>query len=211
MSLRDTRIDYTKGTLEDDSKNENPIDIFNNWIGLAKKDVEKDYNAMALSTQGLDGFPVTRIVLLRGMKDEGLVFYTNYESDKGKEIAENAKVSVNFFWRELEKQIRVNGMAKKLDPSISDSYFASRPRKSQIGAWVSDQSTIITSRAELTEKERELQQRFEGKEVPRPEYWGGYVIQPEAYEFWQGRSGRLHDRLKFKLTDGKWMADRLSP
>ncbi len=211
MSLRDTRIDYTKGTLEDEFKNENPNDIFNSWLELAKDNIEKDYNAMTLCTVGLDGFPVSRIVLLRGVTDEGLVFYTNYNSDKGQEIASDFKVSVNFFWRELEKQVRVNGLAKKLTPRESDEYFKSRPRKSQIGAWVSDQSSIIKSRDELNAKQKELEEKFEGREVPRPEHWGGFVIKPVSFEFWQGRSGRLHDRLKFMSVKGDWFADRLSP
>lgn len=211
MSLRDTRIDYNKGTLGDEFKDQYPFEIFENWLALAKEKVKQDYNAMALSTFGLDGFPACRIVLLRGASKRGLVFYTNYLSHKGKELDANQKVSVNFFWRELEKQIRVNGVVEKLPAEISDVYFSSRPRKSQIGAWVSDQSSIIGTREELQAREKEMDQRFKGADVPRPEHWGGYIIKPVSYEFWQGRSGRLHDRLRFNATKEGWSSERLSP
>ncbi len=211
MSLKGTRTDYGKQALGDDYKTHSPLDIFNSWLSLAKNTLDTDYNAMIISTNSLDGFPASRIVLLREVNNEGFVFYTNYNSDKGKEIQADPKVSMNFFWRELEKQIRIRGVISKISAEKSDEYFQSRPRKSQIGAWVSDQSSVIESREQLVQKEIELTKKLEGSEVPRPENWGGYIVQPSFMEFWQGRSGRLHDRLRFTLEKNQWRADRLSP
>ena len=166
---------------------------------------------MSLNTNSPDGFPSSRIVLLREFTEEGFVFYTNYNSAKGKELEQNHNVSLNFFWRELEKQVRVKGTAVKVSSDVSNVYFSSRPRKSQIGAWVSNQSEVIQSRETLIRKNEELEEAFKGKEVTRPPHWGGYLVIPNCFEFWQGRSGRLHDRLKFSEKDSLWSADRLSP
>lgn len=211
MSLKETRIDYNKESLGDQYKDDHPSDIFNNWLVQAKANVLVDYNAMSIATVSKKGFPSSRIVLLREFSNDGFVFYTNYNSDKGQEIANNNQVSLNFFWKELEKQVCIKGLAEKVEEKKSDDYFASRPRKSQIGAWASSQSSVIESRKYLLEREKEFEKKFEGMDVPRPEYWGGYIIKPSVYEFWQGRSGRLHDRLKFVLTSNGWKADRLSP
>ncbi|MEJ6682052.1 MAG: pyridoxamine 5'-phosphate oxidase [Flavobacteriales bacterium] len=211
MSLKESRIEYKKGTLSDDLKNESPFDLFKDWLELAKKCVALDFNAMSLNTNSSDGFPASRIVLLREFTEEGFIFYTNYESAKGKELEQNPNVSLNFFWRELEKQVRVKGTAVKVSSEVSNVYFSSRPRKSQIGAWVSNQSEVIQSRETLVRKEEELEKVFKGKEVTRPPHWGGYLVIPNSFEFWQGRSGRLHDRLKFSEKDSLWSADRLSP
>lgn len=211
MSLKESRIEYKKGTLSDDLKNESPFDLFKDWLELAKKSVALDFNAMSLNTNSSDGFPASRIVLLREFTEEGFVFYTNYESAKGKELEQNPNVSLNFFWRELEKQVRVKGTAVKVSSEVSDVYFSSRPRKSQIGAWVSNQSEVIQSRETLIRKGEEIEEAFKGKEVTRPPHWGGYLVSPNSFEFWQGRSGRLHDRLKFSEKDSLWSADRLSP
>lgn len=211
MSLKESRIEYKKGTLSDDLKNESPFDLFKDWLELAKKCVALDFNAMSLNTNSSDGFPASRIVLLREFTEEGFIFYTNYESAKGKELEQNPNVSLNFFWRELEKQVRVKGTAVKVSSEVSNVYFSSRPRKSQIGAWVSNQSEVIQSRETLVRKEEELEKVFKGKEVTRPPHWGGYLVIPNSFEFWQGRSGRLHDRLKFSEKDSLWTAERLSP
>ncbi|MEJ6795710.1 MAG: pyridoxamine 5'-phosphate oxidase [Flavobacteriales bacterium] len=211
MSLKESRIEYKKGTLSDDLKNESPFDLFKDWLELAKKNVVLDFNAMSLNTNSPDGFPSSRIVLLREFTEEGFVFYTNYNSTKGKELEQNHNVSLNFFWRELEKQVRVKGTAVKVSSEVSNVYFSSRPRKSQIGAWVSNQSEVIQSRETLIRKNEELEEAFKGKEVTRPPHWGGYLVIPNCFEFWQGRSGRLHDRLKFSGKDSLWSADRLSP
>ena len=211
MSLKERRVDYQKGTLSDDSKNESPFKLFENWLELAKNNVAVDFNAMCLSTISLDGYPASRIVLLREFTDKGFVFYTNYTSAKGNELQQNPEVSLNFFWRELEKQVRIKGTAHKVSSEVSDMYFASRPRKSQIGAWVSNQSQIIQSRDSLLKREEELEETFKDTEVTRPSEWGGYIVSPNSFEFWQGRSGRLHDRLRFTNKEGSWKADRLSP
>jgi len=211
MSLKERRVDYQKGTLSDDSKNESPFKLFENWLELAKNNVAVDFNAMCLSTISLDGYPASRIVLLREFTDKGFVFYTNYTSAKGNELQQNPEVSLNFFWRELEKQVRIKGTAHKVSSEVSDKYFASRPRKSQIGAWVSNQSQIIQSRDSLLKREEELEETFKDTEVTRPSGWGGYIVSPNSFEFWQGRSGRLHDRLRFTNKEGSWKADRLSP
>lgn len=211
MSLKESRIEYKKGTLSDDLKKESPFDLFKDWLELAKKNVALDFNAMSLNTNSPDGFPSSRIVLLREFTEEGFVFYTNYNSAKGKELEQNHNVSLNFFWRELEKQVRVKGTAVKVSSEVSNVYFSSRPRKSQIGAWVSNQSEVIQSRETLIRKNEELEEAFKGKEVTRPPHWGGYLVIPNCFEFWQGRSGRLHDRLKFSEKDSLWSADRLSP
>ena len=211
MSLKESRIEYKKGTLSDDLKNESPFDLFKDWLELAKKCVALDFNAMSLNTNSSDGFPASRIVLLREFTEEGFIFYTNYESAKGKELEQNPNVSLNFFWRELEKQVRVKGTAVKVSSEVSNVYFSSRPRKSQIGAWVSNQSEVIQSRETLIRKNEELEEAFKGKEVTRPPHWGGYLVIPNSFEFWQGRSGRLHDRLKFSEKDSLWSAERLSP
>lgn len=211
MSLKERRVDYQKGTLSDNLKNESPFELFENWLELAQNNVAVDFNAMCLSTINSDGYPASRIVLLREFTDKGFVFYTNYTSAKGNELQQNPKVSLNFFWKELEKQVRIKGSAHKVSSEVSDTYFASRPRKSQIGAWVSNQSQIIQSRDSLMKREEELVETFKDTEVTRPSEWGGYIVSPNSFEFWQGRSSRLHDRLRFTNKEGSWKADRLSP
>jgi len=213
MSLKDSRIDYNKGTLEDDLKGAEPLILFNEWLSLAKENVALDYNAMTLTTIGNNDFPEARVVLLREILDEELVFYTNYTSAKAQEISRHNRVGVNFFWRELEKQVRISGIVERVSAEISDAYFQSRPRKSQLGAWVSNQSEEISNREVLTSKVDEITEKFKGLEVPRPEFWGGFRIKPVSFEFWQGRSGRLHDRLLFQRPEGQveWTCKRLSP
>lgn len=191
---------------------EDPFDQFEQWLEEAKKKDPNEYNAMNLATVGDHGFPNQRIVLLRDLSREGFTFYTNYNSMKGTEIGNDPKVSMNFFWKELERQVRVHGEARKLPAKASDAYFASRPRENQIGAWVSDQSTVISSRDELEQRLKEIEAKYEGKEVDRPPYWGGYQVFPIYFEFWQGRPGRLHDRISYRVdADGIWFQERLAP
>lgn len=209
--LQDAREDYQKDSLNETQVSVSPFSQFEEWFLDYKNTNVRDYNAMVLSTVGLDGGPSSRIVLLKGFDNIGFNFYTNYNSNKGQEMTENAKVALNFFWPNLERQIRIEGIVNKMDASDSDSYFASRPRASQIGAWVSPQSTIIESRAILEKEELTFIKKFEGKEIPRPEHWGGYIVQPNYFEFWQGRTSRLHDRISFKLKNGRWENCRLAP
>ena len=166
---------------------------------------------MTLATVNTDGKPSARIVLLKGMSEEGYEFYTNYESDKAKEIASNNNVAIVFFWKELERQIRIEGTVKKTTENISDTYFNSRPVDSRIGAWSSPQSKIITSREILEENVIANKTKFEGKEITRPNFWGGYLVEPILFEFWQGRSNRLHDRIEYVKNEIGWIKRRLAP
>lgn len=210
--LGKVRKDYSTHILLESHAYQDPFQQFEEWLQDAKKKDDEDYNAMTLATIEERGFPDQRVVLLRDFSRKGFVFYTNYQSAKGKEISKNPKVGLNFFWKELERQVRVRGEARKLDAKASDAYFASRPRENQIGAWVSEQSTIISSREELAKRMKEIEDRFEGKDVPRPDYWGGYTVFPIYFEFWQGRPGRLHDRLSYRVNaDGEWFMERLAP
>lgn len=210
--LGKVRKDYSTHILLESHAYEDPFKQFEQWLKEAKEKDDEDYNAMTLSTIDANGFPNQRVVLLRDFSRKGFTFYTNYQSVKGKEIEKHPKVGLNFFWKELERQVRVKGEARKLDAKASDAYFASRPRENQIGAWVSEQSTIISDRDELEKRTKEIEDRFEGKEVPRPDFWGGYSIFPIYFEFWQGRPGRLHDRLSYRVNaDGEWFMERLAP
>ena len=210
--LGSVRKDYSMQQLLETDAHENPFEQLEHWLEEAKKVDPDNYNAMTLSTVDDNGFPNTRVVLLRDLSRRGIVFYTNYQSIKGKEIAENPKIGVNFFWPELERQVRIRGEARKVEDAVSDAYFATRPRESQIGAWVSEQSMIIASREVLDKRTKEMEERFEGIEVPRPPFWGGYTVFPIYFEFWQGRTGRLHDRLSYRVdADVEWYIERLAP
>jgi len=205
------REDYKKSKIDFRNIPAHPIKMFNDWFEMALE-LDKD-NAISfvLSTVSSENIPSSRVVLLRGVDENGFTFFTNYESAKSKDIEANNMVSANFFWEKLEKQVRITGKAIKISSSESDKYFSSRPRESQLGAWSSKQSSIINVYYKLMNKMDEFKGIFKGKKVERPLHWGGYCIDPEKVEFWQGRPFRLHDRLLFTKDKTKWKKERLAP
>lgn len=212
MDLADLRRDYDRGKLSRKDMNPNPIKQFESWFAEAQQSGIKDPNAMSLATADRTGQVDLRTVLLKMFDDKGFVFFTNYESAKAKQIAENPQVSILFPWLALERQVKVNGVAEKIPSSESFKYFMTRPRGSQLGAWVSQQSSIISSRSLLLSKLEEIKQRFADGDISLPEFWGGYRIEPKTIEFWQGQPDRLHDRFQYSLEDDKsWRVDRLAP
>lgn len=210
--LHDYRRLYQKHELLEEEIPQDPFDLFQVWIREIETNKEVDeVNTMNLSTIGLDGFPKTRVVLLKEYDREGFVFFTNYESEKGKSIEKSPKVCLSFFWPASERQVMIKGIAQKTSEEESEAYFQSRPRGSQLGAWASQQSSEIPSRAYLQEKLNSLEQEFSGKEIPKPVYWGGYKVIPSEFEFWQGRPNRLHDRIYFSKEGSEWKMNRLAP
>ena len=206
------RKSYQKGALNIDDIQNDPMIFFKNWFDQANEtQTIEEANAMTLSTLGLDDFPKSRIVLLKALIDEGFVFYTNYQSEKGISIAHHSKVGLAFFWAPLERQVIIKGEAVKLTNEASDVYFQSRPKGSQIGAIVSDQSKVISDRSIMEAKLEALEIEYAEKDVPRPEHWGGYVVKPQCIEFWQGRPNRLHDRIRCQLQGNFWNIERLAP
>jgi pyridoxamine 5'-phosphate oxidase len=209
--LSELRVNYVKDELLEQNIGKEPISLFSIWMDAAKEGEIKEPNAMVLSTVN-DGKPSARVVLLKGFDDNGFVFYTNYQSHKAAEIAQNANAAITFFWDALERQVRIEGTIQKVSAADSDDYFHSRPRQSQIGAWVSNQSSVIPNREVLEEKNAMLKAKFKDVEViPRPPHWGGYLLSPTSIEFWQGRQSRLHDRIIFSLENDSWRRERLSP
>ena len=207
------RKSYEKKQLIESNIGDNPMELFQKWFYEIDSNFEIDEtNAMTLSTMGLDGYPKSRVVLLKRYTYEGFIFYSNYESEKGKAIEQNPNVCISFFWHAAERQIIIKGKAERIAENLSDGYFESRPRGSQLGAVVSKQSDIIANREFLECKLSELEIQYQGKEIPRPAFWGGYIVKPVEFEFWQGRPNRLHDRIRFLLQeDYSWKIDRLSP
>ena len=211
-SLEELRIDYTKDVLEAADMAADPFDQFEHWFQQDEAHKVDEPNAMCLATVGTDGQPSTRIVLLKGFSKKGLVFYTNYKSRKAQEIEANPKVSANFLWLPLQRQVNVTGSVERISKIESLKYFVSRPLASRLGAWTSPQSKIITSRQILEAKFEQMKLKFANGEVPLPDNWGGYRIVPERFEFWQGRSGRLHDRFQYRRNeDSQWGIVRLAP
>lgn len=208
----DLRIDYSRASLDEGDVRSHPMEQFDAWFQEANRSGVAEPNAMTLATAGLDGAPSARIVLLKAFDDRGFTFHTNYNSRKGRELAANPRAALCFHWQPLERQVRIEGTVERASPEESEAYFRTRPVAAQIGAWVSQQSAPIASRAELEKLNAELTQRFAGGVVPRPEHWGGLRVVPHAIEFWQGRPSRLHDRILYtRQPDGSWTRQRLAP
>lgn len=210
--LHDYRKSYEKGELSENSVDENPMQQFRKWFYEVQNSGGVDeVNAMTVNTIGTDGFPKGRVVLLKKYDEYGFYFYTNYESEKGKAIANNNKVSLSFFWPNMERQIIIKGTAEKTSEADSTNYFHSRPKGSQLGAVVSHQSEVVESREVLEKNLAELEKKYEQEEVPKPDNWGGILVKPISIEFWQGRPNRLHDRIRYRLKDNDWVIERLAP
>ncbi len=208
--LRDARLTYARATFDEAQALEDPFDQLAAWIAHARESGIREANAMTVATVGEDGSPDARIVLLRGLDERGLVFFTNYESRKGRELARVPAAALVFFWAEAERQVRVEGRVERLAPEESDAYFATRPRGHRLSAWASPQSRVVQSRAELDDAMAQFERAFPG-DVPRPPHWGGFRVAPERFEFWQGRANRVHDRLVYERSNGSWQRSRLAP
>jgi len=211
--LSNYRKSYDKSELLETTIPEDPINLFNRWFHEVEDFGGVDeVNAMTVATIGLDGFPKSRVVLLKKYTFEGFIFYTNYDSEKGKAIENNPNICLSFFWHTMERQVIIKGIAEKTTTNISDGYFESRPDGSKLGAIVSNQSQVIPSRSVLEDKLKQLEKDFQGKEIPRPDFWGGFLVKPVEVEFWQGRPNRLHDRIRYQLQDDfSWKIERLAP
>lgn len=213
QDLGDYRQNYTKNTLLESDIKETPIEQFQQWFyEVEQTGGVTEVNAMTISTNGQDGFPKSRIVLLKKWSWEGFIFYTNYLSEKGLAIEKNPNICLSFFWPIMERQVIIKGVAEKIAENLSDGYFEQRPRGSQLGAWASNQSTVVANKDVLENRLIELEKQFEGKEIPRPPHWGGYLVKPISVEFWQGRPNRMHDRIRYTLQDDfSWKIERLAP
>ncbi len=210
-TIADIRKDYKLQSLQEDEVAANPTDQFTNWWNEAMSSNIDEVNAMTLATASTSGKPDARIVLLKGYDENGFVFFTNYQSRKAQELAANPFATLVFFWKELERQVRIEGTVEKIAAADSDAYFNSRPVGSRIGAWASPQSTVISDRTLLEANVKQLELQFADGNIPRPEHWGGYVVKPTQVEFWQGRSSRLHDRIRYEMKNDSWVIERLAP
>ena len=213
QDLAATRRSYDKSELSEEQAGHCPFALFTRWLGDALESEALDPNAMTLATVDESGQPKGRILLLKGFsREKGWIFYTNYESDKGQELAANPRCSLLFWWENLQRQVRVEGRVQKLSETDSDAYYTSRPRDSQVGAWVSEQSRVITGRELLEERLAVLEEQYQGIGIlPRPPHWGGYQVLPACVEFWQGKPSRLHDRIRFRKEGQEWIRERLAP
>lgn len=209
--IEDLRREYVREELLEQNISKTPIDQFSTWFEQALLSEVRDPNAMSLATATKDAKPSVRIVLLKGFDEQGFRFFSNYKSRKGEELDENPYASLCFYWPELERQVRLEGKVSKLNRAESEEYFQKRPRLSQLSAWASEQSKIVESREKLEQRFRALEEQFDDQPVPMPEFWGGYLLVPSAIEFWQGRKGRLHDRLLYQKKSGGWAISRLCP
>lgn len=211
--LSNYRKSYEKEELLENNCPENPMELFQKWfINADESETVEETNAMTVSTIGLDGYPKSRVVLLKKYTWEGFIFYTNYDSEKGKAILNNNNVCVSFFWPSLEQQIIIKGNAEKIAENMSDGYFESRPGGSKLGAWASNQSEVVASREVLENNLKSLENQFKDKEITRPKHWGGFIVKPVSIEFWQGRPNRLHDRIRYTIQeDFSWKMERLAP
>ena len=211
-NIADIRRDYSHKSLSETDVDANAIKQFEKWWHEAVNSKIDEVNAMTLATASIDALPSARIVLLKEFNEKGFVFFSNYESYKAQQLAENPKACLVFFWKELERQVRITGLIEKINSKQSDEYFQSRPESSRIGAWASPQSRVIEDRQWLDEKFNELVNKMEGTAIPRPPHWGGYIVKPVVIEFWQGRPNRLHDRIQYTLEEsGEWKIERLAP
>lgn len=209
--LFNIRRDFTLKKLDEKDILPDPVQMFEQWFNEAVSAEALEPNAMNLATADQKGKPSSRIVLLKQIKPEGFVFFTNYESRKAQQISENKYCALNFVWHELERQVRIEGTVEKISPKESDLYFEMRPVKSKLGAWASPQSRVIPDRNYLEQLMIDFNSKFTSTEIPRPENWGGYIVKPYLMEFWQGRASRLHDRIQYTLLENKWKIERLAP
>ena len=211
-SIADLRRDYALASLDITDVVADPIEQFRHWFANATESLITEPNAMTIATIGADGAPDARVVLLKGVDARGFTFFTDYRSRKGQDLEARPQAALVFFWQELERQVRIRGTVVKLSAEESGAYYESRPRGSRIGAWASEQSRVIGDRSVLESRVREVEARFPGETAPPlPPHWGGFLVQPVQMEFWQGRQSRLHDRLRYRLDDGAWAVERLSP